>query len=143
MKPEVRVAPKVYDAHNAPLDPGISFVGEVSKTRQSDKDACDINKIMAMYDKTGLLPPAGAEGLFLDVSEMGDYRSAVEQVLYAQKFFAALPAKVRTQFANDPATFLDFCADPDNRDELIELGLLERPPEGTPPAPPEPTPPEK
>lgn len=99
-----------------------------SKTKQSFKDECDINKIMKRFKKI-----MGAEylnryqgyvgGEFGDFSMVGDYRSAIEQVNRAKEVFGALPSKVRARFSNDPAEFLDFVQNPANADEMVSLGL--------------------
>lgn len=99
-----------------------------SRTKQSFKDECDVNKIMQRFKKT-----MGAEylsrfngytgGQFGDFSMVSDYRSAIEQVSQAKGVFEALPAKVRSRFGNDPAEFLDFVQNPKNVDELVNLGL--------------------
>lgn len=46
-------------------------------------------------------------------------------VIRAQEAFDALPSSWRTKFNNDPANFVDFCQDPNNRDEMIKLGMIE------------------
>lgn len=105
-------------------------------TRQSDKVAADLNRIMAQYEKTGMLPQVVAQGLFADVSQVSDYRQALHDVELAEKAFMALPAKVRAQFENDAAAFLDFASNPENRDALVEMGLIEKakdPPAAAPP----------
>lgn len=99
-----------------------------SRTKQSFKDECDVNLIMKRFKKT-----MGADflsrfqgyvgGMFGDFSGVTDYRSAIEQIDKARDVFLALPAKVRARFNNDPASFLDFCQDPRNADELVNLGL--------------------
>lgn len=99
-----------------------------SRTKQSFKDECDINKIMQRFKKV-----MGAEylskyqnvvgGQFGDFSMVSDYRSAIEQVNAAKDVFDALPAIVRKRFDNDPAAFLDFVEDPSNLDEMRSLGL--------------------
>lgn len=96
-----------------------------SMTRQSDAEACDINRIMKRYEATGILPEATRQGLFIDVSNFPDYRGALEQVQYADRIFMQLPADTRAKFNNDAAEFLDFCSDPLNRDAMKEMGLLE------------------
>lgn len=106
-----------------------------SRTRQSERDNANINTIMRKYEKTGVLPMATREGFFADVTEMGDYQTAMENVRAAQEQFMQMPAPLRTQFDNDPAKFLDFCCNPENRDEMVEMGLLEKPPVETPPEP--------
>ena len=40
-----------------------------------------------------------------------------------QKAFDALPAELRERFENDPGKFVEFCLDPKNKDEAVELGL--------------------
>lgn len=96
-----------------------------SMTKQSDKDACDVNKIMRVYEKTGVITADQKEMFFADVAEAGDFREALHRVEGVSKFFSNLPAKVRAEFDNNPAAFLDFCADPESHDRLIELELIE------------------
>lgn len=115
---------KIYTAYNPPPAVRMSNWG-ASRTRQSEAEACDINAIMRRYEKTGVLPVEGREAFFADVSNMPDYRTALDHVHEARRYFMTLPADVREKFGNDPAGFLDFVADPDNRDEMVELGLLE------------------
>ena len=101
-----------------------------SLTRQSSKDECDINRIMRKFEKTGILEHRntfeGSYGDFTDTPQ--DYHEAIQQVMDAQDMFMSLPAKVRRQFGNDPAEYLDFVADPQNADRMVELGLATRPP---------------
>lgn len=96
-----------------------------SRTRQSEAKACDVNVIMARFEKTGVLPVVNRQAFFADVSELGDYRSVVHNIRAAEDYFMSLPASVRARVDNDPAQFLDWVSNPDSRDELIQLGLLE------------------
>lgn len=99
--------------------------GKEGGAKQSFKEECDINNILAQYAKTGLLTPVTSRPpMFVDVSDVGDYRTALENVRTARDLFMQLPATIRATFDNDPATFLDFASDPDNEDELREMGLL-------------------
>lgn len=121
-------AGKVTATPDAPYEGATTVLAckDVSLTRQSEADAADINKIMARYEKTGVLPVSQREALFIDVSEMGDYRSAVEQVELVNEYFRQLPAKVRAEFDNEPARLLDFMSDPANEGRARELGLVEK-----------------
>ncbi len=93
--------------------------------KQSFKDECDVNSILARYAKTGLLTPVVSRpGIFVDVSEVGDYRTAIENVRSAEALFMEIPSGIRAEFDNDPAKFLDFCTDPASEDRMRELGLL-------------------
>lgn len=96
-----------------------------SRTKQADKDACDINNIIARYKKTGILPEQ-RQGFYADVSNVKDYRESLHQVIAAEDAFMRLPAKLRDRFANNPAAVLDFIADPKNIKECEDLGLIEK-----------------
>nr|WAE43895.1 MAG: internal scaffolding protein [Microviridae sp.] len=104
------------------------YFNQPSRTKQSFKAECDINLIMKRFKKvmsadylTKFNSYVG--GQFGDFSVVSDYRTAIEQVSQAKGVFGALPAKVRSRFSNDPASFLDFCHDPRNFDEMVSLGL--------------------
>lgn len=100
----------------------VLFTGE-SRTKQAFKDETDINQILARYKSTGMLSHINEnQGRFLDVSEISDFRSAVQRVQDTQKFFMGLPSDVRAEFQNDPAIFLDFLAEA-NEKELDRYGL--------------------
>lgn len=124
--------------HDGKLPPKVRLTCVTpSKTRQSEKESSDINVIVKRIVKQGIVSLNSKPGLFLDVSEMGDYRDAVEQVRQGEEFFMALPSGVRTRFDNDAATFLDFVSNPVNRDEMQKLGLLGEVPEAPSTASPE------
>lgn len=93
--------------------------------RQSEAAECDINRIVAQFTKTGVLPQGFAEGVFSDVSEIGDYREAMERVRLADREFMKLPPQVRAEFGNDPLAFVEFAVQPENRDQMVAMGLLE------------------
>ncbi len=88
-------------------------------------DDCNINTIMARYEKTGLIEHVKEiQGAYGDFSEIQDYQSSLNQVIATRKMFDTLPSKIRGQFNNNPGTFLDFCEDPENFDEMVEMGLV-------------------
>lgn len=103
----------------------ISANNQPSMTIQSEKDFCDINKIVSRFKTTGLMTNL-AKGLPQqgDFTQVTDYHSALNQVIAAQDAFMALPAAVRKRFANDPGQLLSFVEDPQNRAEAIQLGLI-------------------
>lgn len=100
--------------------------------RQSEAADCDINRIVAQFYRTGLLPEGFTTGVFADVSEISDYRSALERMQLAQEEFMKLPPQLRARFDNDPLSFVEFAANPANEAEMVAMGLLEarKPPEG-------------
>lgn len=106
----------------------IDFTGEVSLTKQSEADACDINKIMGQFERTGLLPHVMQYGgRYEDLGDATTYHDAMNAVVSAQEAFESLPANIRSRFGNDPAAFLDFVNDDANRDEMARMGLLDLP----------------
>lgn len=100
------------------------YFGE-SLTRQSEKAYADINTIMRKYLKTGVLPPATREGFFADVSMVEDYREAIARVERADELFLHLDPKVRENFSNDPAEFLDFVTARNEDGSLANLSKME------------------
>lgn len=98
---------------------------EPSRTKQSFKNECDINTIMSRYQNTGVLPDMlnTQNAQYLDVTGF-DYQEAMQVVAGAKSLFEELPSKVRARFDNDPAQFLDFTNDANNRQEMAEMGLL-------------------
>jgi len=100
-----------------------------SPTKQSDAEAADINNIMKKYEQTGFVPHNDRVPQYGDFSNVHDFRAAMDIVAGANSLFAGLPAKVRAEFNNDPAEFLEFTdrrdADPKVMTRLVELGLAE------------------
>lgn len=79
-RPVVR---KAYSRRSVPL----GFV-KPSKTRQADKQSCDVNHILARYAKDGVLTHVqSSPGLYLDVASIGsaDYHTALNTVISAGK----------------------------------------------------------
>lgn len=129
--------------------PVVDCSGDKIRTKQSFRNECDINQIMRKYRRTGQLTPAGIAArqvVFADVSEIGDYQECQQKIKDADFAFATLSAEVRSRFNNDPGELLDFCADSANKEEAIQLGIIQKveEPETPPEPPPEPpaTPPE-
>jgi len=105
--------------------PQVDCSVEPSRTVQSEKDSCDINFIVAQYRRTGVLPHMAARmPEFGDVSEVGDFKEALDRVQATQAWFRKLPAKVRSHFENDPVALMDAVGDPERYDELEKLGLF-------------------
>lgn len=127
---------------NLEMDPKTGELKPVpSMTKQSFKAECDINNILKQYKVTGQIAHISAQarqGSYEDLPDPMEFQEAMNAVLAAEESFATLPSRVRDRFRNDPAEFLVFMADPDNKDEIVRLGLAKAPPspEPPPPAPP-------
>ncbi len=121
----------------------LSMDGQKTRTHQSGKDEVDINKLMEKYVKTGVLDHQKEYGGDYGFATSMDLLEALTTVQKANEMFDDLPAKVRTKFDNEPGQFLDFVQDPENHEELVEMGLarsknqppvVETPPAAEPPA---------
>ena len=98
------------------------------KTEQGHTDLCDINKIMGKYKRTGVLTHLNMKSpLYGDFTGSVDFQSAQNQVIAAQAHFDALPASIRERMKNDPQELVNFMADPANKEEAEELGLINAP----------------
>jgi len=103
----------------------LSFPPNSRWTKQSFKDECDINTIMARYQSTGEIPVINERApQYLDVSSGFDFASMQAQIVQAQSLFNDLPSTLRNRFSNDPGAFLAYCQDESNHEEMRKLGLL-------------------
>lgn len=99
-----------------------------SKTDQQWEKDCNVNNIMAKFAQTGQLHHTKSRpGVYADVSELGDFQTAMNTVTQAQRDFSQLPAALRERFNQSPASLVKFLSDPNNRDEAIKLGLIPTP----------------
>jgi len=99
---------------------------EPSMAQQHFKDECDINQIMARYQRTGILTenPGSLRPLFGDFSNVSDFQSAQNAILDVHDSFMTLPSNIRARFNNDPGYLLEFLSKEENRDEAISIGLV-------------------
>lgn len=111
-------------AYSQKIKTPIIFQENSPFTDQSAKDECDINTIMSRYAATGELPQLNQVApQYLDVTQE-DFQTHMQIVAEAKQLFDALPSKIRERFGHDPAAFLGFTSDPENRPELARMGLL-------------------
>ena len=95
---------------------------------QAEKDACDVNKIVERYDRTGVLTHARElKGVYGDFTQANDFKSAMDIIMDAESAFMALPSDLRTMFDNDVSKYFEFVNNPDNLDVLHNLGLADKP----------------
>lgn len=109
----------------------ISHPGEIntepSLTQQHFKDDADINKIIARYNRTGVLVdpsvPRSGEALFGDFSQVKDFAEAQNFICLAKEAFMELDSSIRRRFNNDPSELIAFLNDPSNIEEGRKLGI--------------------
>lgn len=114
--------------------------GDASRTHQSMKEECDINRILGRWRRQGFTNNiALGTPVYEDFSNAQDYLTAMNAVNKARELFEAMPSRVRARVENDPSQLIAFVEDPANAEELVELGLTE--PIATEPVIPDLTPP--
>ncbi|AXH77094.1 MAG: internal scaffolding protein [Microviridae sp.] len=100
------------------------------RTHQSFQAECDIRNIMSQYKRTGVVNHVTSlAGRFDDISEIPSFHEAMNVIAESKETFLQLPSSLRKRFNNDPAEFLDFVHNPDSRDEMIKLGMINPPKE--------------
>lgn len=111
------------DPRQYAIDCGVTATN-TGRTKQADTPACDINTIVSRYIDTGEVSHLNRSvPTYGDYSNVSDYQTACQVVTEAKASFMRLPAELRSRLGNDPQQFIDYCADPENRDELVKLGL--------------------
>lgn len=123
-----------------------------SLTEQAHKNQCDIHRIIGKYKKSGLMTHVNAmEGKYADYPNSLDFQLMQVKIATAKSMFETIPSHIRAKFKNDVGQFLDYVTNPENRQEMIELGfkpehlpdevVAEPQPEPEPEPAPEPEPP--
>ena len=101
-----------------------THVNGPSMTQQHFADECDINKIMAKYQRDGLVTHvAKYQGKYDDYTVMPDFQTALNTMKEAEEMFLSIPSEIRREFENDPGKFVEFATDPENIDKMREMGL--------------------
>ena len=121
VKPFVRT-PYNYDAEAVSLHSGLTCL-EPTLAQQQFKEEVDINTIAAKFGITGQLPVNARTPSFGDYTDVSDFHTAMNAVRRGEEAFMQMPGLVRERFEHDPQRFLEFCADPANKDEAVKLGL--------------------
>jgi len=98
-----------------------------SRAKQAFKAECDINTIVRRFGLTGKLPDNVRVPVSGDFTGVTDFQTAMNSVRRATEDFMALPADLRKRFGNDPQLLMEFMADPNNREDAVKLGLVNKP----------------
>lgn len=94
-----------------------------SRTKQAHKDECDINRIMAKYQKTGAIAHVTRYKPIYAELTGETFQEMLHKVQVAEEMFNDLPSKLRRKFDGNPALFLEYVQNPSNLPEMVELGL--------------------
>lgn len=127
MKPKTPFvrSPYNYDTNEASDESGLN-TGDEGGAKQSFKEECDINTIVQRFGLGYSIPENHRVPEYGDFTNITDFQTAMNATARAREAFEQLPAEIRTKFGNDPAAYVDFCIDPDNKKELKKMGLLSK-----------------
>lgn len=93
-------------------------------TRQEFRDECDINVLMATYERNGNISHLNkGTPQYLDVTDVPDLPKAIAMMNAAEEAFMTLPASVRREFDQDPVKFVEYAQDPENVEQMRKWGL--------------------
>ncbi|WNK14337.1 MAG: internal scaffolding protein [Microvirus sp.] len=124
-KHELRI-PYAYDQDQVSQDNGLECKDE-SLTVQADAEDADINVLVKRFHLTGTMPQFDRLPVTDDFTGVSNYQDALSQVKEADEKFMELPAEVRARFQHNPHAFLEFCSNPNNREEIQKMGLIKTP----------------
>lgn len=114
--------PYNYDTEEASTASGLKCEDK-SLAQQHLADEVNINTIVRTFTRTGQLPQHNLPPLAEDFNQVTSFQHAMDLVVEARESFQQMPAEVRNRFQNDPARFVDFCSDPENKEEMRKWGL--------------------
>lgn len=98
-----------------------------SRTQQHFREQVNINHIMKVARRTGILPVKAGQPLFGDFTGCIDYHDSMNKIVEIDQTFGKLPSEIRKRFKNDPGALLEFLNKDENYKEACELGLTEWP----------------
>lgn len=116
-----------FNKYNLQRPVNALFCHDESLTVQSEADEADINKIVARFIKTGVMPVNPRTPLNEAFLAPLEFREALDGIRKAEEAFMEYPAELRKKFDNDPAKFLEFTSNKDNLEEMYKLGLAKKP----------------
>lgn len=102
--------------------------GEEIRVEQSHKDEVNINNIVKrhgidMIAKTASLVPLQ----YWDGDPTNDFQEAMNKIAQGTQTFESLPSAIRKEFDNNPAKYMDYVFNPENKEKLIERGWMNAP----------------
>ena len=124
-----KVETTITQTFRTAYDPHKKYVFKTSGeslTQQHFKEECDVINIIKRHDRNGIIEHVQrGQARYGDFSEVADYREALDLVRDAQDEFMTIPSDIRKKFDNDPGKFYEFVSNPDNKEELKQMGFIE------------------
>ncbi len=91
------------------------------RTKQSQKDECDINKLLERSARSGSLSHLDKyQAVYGDFTNY-DFQENQMKIAQAGTIFEELPAEIKREFKQSPAKFFEYVTDPENAERLPQL----------------------
>lgn len=103
--------------------------GEEIRVEQNHKAETDINNIVKKHAGNLELVQKNSELVEFNMDNIptNDFQEMMTIMVKAKQAFESVPSKIRAQFDHDPAKYMDFVRNPENKETLIEMGLAHAP----------------
>jgi hypothetical protein len=102
----------------------INFKDDQGLTEQHHKDSCDIHNILRQQEKTGVAIHSSAFNATYGTMPTGEqFHQDMNRIARAKTLFESVPSKIRNEFDNDVAKYLDFMHQDENYEKIQEMGL--------------------
>lgn len=99
-----------------------------SLTQQHFQEETEINNILRSHDRNGVISHIHkGQAIYGDFSDITDLQDALSRIKEAQAEFMNVPSDIREKFQNDAGKFYTFASNPDNFDEMVNMGLANPP----------------
>jgi phage internal scaffolding protein len=96
---------------------------EPTMTEKHHAKDCDIRHIMRKAEKTGMITHQNQmEGTYMDLANRPDFEQSLNIINRGRDAFETVPASERARFANDPAQWIAYVQNPDNKEDMKERG---------------------
>ena len=95
-----------------------------SRTEKAHAEDVNIHNILKRFERTGVVEHINRfQGTYADYIDAPSYQEAMQQIAEAKTMFESVPARIRADFGNDPAAFIAFMQDPNQREAIEAYGL--------------------
>lgn len=98
---------------------------EIILTEQNHKGEVDINNIVSKHGLDLIAQNQKLVQLTFDENPNNDFQEMMNMLIKGQEAFMSLPANNRAEFNNNPAEYMDYVMNPENRDAMIERGWIQ------------------
>jgi len=100
---------------------------EEIRVEQSHKQEADINNIVRKHGLDLIAKTAAMQTFRYDENPSNDFQEVMQAVITAEQSFNSIPSDIRKKFDNNPAKFMDFIYNPENKQAMIDMGLSPEP----------------